>query len=216
MALNANKAGNNAGPKAPALDPDNYMARVVQVIDLGVQNQRPFQGKEKPPAHEIMLTYELVTEFMPGEDDEPDEDKPRWVSERFPLHNMKADRAKSTKRYLAIDPKQKFKGDFAALVGQPCLVTIVNNERDGRVYNNVGGISQPLKGIPVPELKNEPVVLDLDAPDLDVFLALPEWIQKIIKEGLTYPRSKLAYMLEGDDAPQDGPEEVEVDDDFPV
>lgn len=215
MALNANKAGNNAGPKAPALDPDNYMARVVQVIDLGVQNQRPFQGKEKPPAHEIMLTYELVTEFMPGEDDEPDEDKPRWVSERFPLHNMKADRAKSTKRYLAIDPKQKFKGDFAALVGQPCLVTIVNNERDGRVYNNVGGISQPLKGIPVPELKNEPVVFDRDDPDLDVFLALPEWIQKIIKEGLDYPRSKLAYMLEGDDVPQKE-EQGDVDDDFPV
>lgn len=218
MALNANKAGNNL-PRAEALEPENYMARLVQVIDLGVQAQRPFQGKEKPPAQEIMLTYELATEFMKDDEGEDDETRPRWLSERIPLFNLKSERAKSTKRYLALDPKQAHKGDFSKLVGLPCLVAVVNNERDGRVYNNVGGITQPLKGIPVPELKNEPVVFDLDDPDLDTFLSFPEWVQGVIKDGLNFRGSKLDKLLGGEDEPEvvDVNDDVDdVDEDFPV
>jgi len=215
MALNAKKAGSPKGQRAPVLEPENYMARVVQVIDLGVQPQRPFQGKEKPPAQEIMLTYELTTEFMPDDDGEPDETRPRWLSERFPLHNLKSERAKSTKRYLALDPKQTHGGDFSALLGKACLVAIVNNERDGVVYNNIGGISAPLKGVPVAELVNDPIFFDTDEPDIDVFYGLPEWMQDLIKDNLEFRGSALEAALKGEKSPDPDPVE-EDDDDFPV
>jgi hypothetical protein len=160
-----------------------------------------------------MITYELGTEFMKDEDGNDDEARPRWISERFPLHNLKADKAKSTKRYLALDPKQAHKGDFAALLGKPCLVAVVNNEKDGRVYNNIGGITQPLKGVPVPELVNDPVVFDFDAPDMDVYNKLPDWIQGILKEALNYRGSALEKAL--GEAPA-APEQDQDDDDFPV
>lgn len=214
MALNAKKVQGNAGPRAPALEPENYMARLVQVIDLGVQNQRPYQGQEKPPAQEIMLTYELGGEFMPDDDGNPDETRPRWLSERMPMHNLKADKAKSTKRYMALDPKMAHGGDFSQLLGKACLVAVVNNEKDGRVYNNIGGVTQPLKGVPVPELVNTPVAFDFDDPDLDVFLSMPDWIQGIIKDALNYNGSKLQALVDGESTPE--PETEETDDDFPV
>ena len=215
MALNAKKVQGNGGERAPALEADNYMARLVEVLDLGVQKQRPFKGEEKLPVQEIMLTYELSTEFMTDEDGNPDETRPRWLSERIPLHNLKADRAKSTKRYMALDPKVEHDGDFSALLGKACLVAVVNNEKDGKIYNNIGGVTQPLKGIPVPELKNPTKAFDMDAPDMDVFNSLPDWIQTVMKENLGYNGSALQAALEGGAAAPEEPEEEE-DADFPV
>ena len=67
--LNAKKRQYTNRPPVELLEANNYPARVVQVIDLGLQAQRPYQGKDKPPAYEIMLTYELGTEFMRDEDE---------------------------------------------------------------------------------------------------------------------------------------------------
>lgn len=197
MALNAAKAAGGTAPRAEPLAPENYMARVVQVIDLGVQKQRPYMGQEKPPIQMIRITYELGTEFMKDEEGNPDETKPRWISESIPLYNLKAEKAKSTKRYMALDPEVQHQGDFTQLVGAPCLVAIVNNERDGTVYNNVGSVSQPIKGVPVPELVNPSTVFDLDSPDVQVFNSFPDWLQEKIKEGLNFPASKLAIALGG-------------------
>lgn len=220
MALNAAKVAGGNGPKAEPLAPDNYMARVAMVVDLGVQKQRPYQGKEKQPAQELLVTYELVTEFMKDENGNDDEERPRWITERFPLFNLKADRAKSTKRYLSLDPKQEYGGDFSALAGAPCLVTVVNNERDGRTYNNVGAVGSPLKGIPVPEAVNPPIVFDFDDPDPQAWENMPDWVNGIIQEALNYPGSKVQAMVEGAAQPeasaQSEPANQADDDDFPM
>lgn len=215
MALNAAKATSTSGPKAEPLEPDNYMARIALVVDLGVQNQRPYKGQEKPPAQELLITYELVSEFMKDEDGNDDPERPRWISERFPLFNLNAERAKSTKRYLALDPKLAHEGDFSQLAGAACLVTVVNNERDGRVYNNVGNVSPPLKGVDIPANVNEPVVFDFDSPDPDAWERIPEWIQNIVKEALNYPGSRVQSMVEGTEVEEESPAAV-ADDDIPV
>ena len=53
MALNIKKTGNKGSadriPQAN-IEPGVYPARLVQLFDLGLQPQRPFQGKDKPPA----------------------------------------------------------------------------------------------------------------------------------------------------------------------
>lgn len=79
MGLNAKKAAGGSDRVAQeVLEPGVYPARLVQLIDLGVQPQRPFQGKDKPPAQEIMITYEFTDEFLKDEDGNEIEDKPRW------------------------------------------------------------------------------------------------------------------------------------------
>ena len=126
MALNASKIKGN-GPKVPDLDPGTYPARVVQVLSLGLQNQRPYKGEEKPPAHELYVVYELSDEFLKDADGNDDPNKPRWISEKFPLYNLKSEKAKSTKRYFSLDPENKFSGDWSKVVGTPVNITIAIN-----------------------------------------------------------------------------------------
>ena len=209
MALNAKKvkAVGKKGVEQEAMEPGSYPARLVQVIDLGVQTQRPYEGQAKPPIQEVMLTYEFLDEFMKDEDGEDIEDKPRWLSETIPLHNLAADLAKSTKRYKALDPDEVHEGDFTALVGTACVVTIVNNkgkgQNAGKVYTNIAGVStmRPKEAAKAPELINEPKVFDLGDPDLTIFKSLPDWLQEKIKGNLEYEGSALQEALE--DAPED-------------
>lgn len=214
MAINAKKvAGGNGGNRVaqPNIEPGVYPARLVQIIDLGVQPQREYKGTAKPPAQEIMLTYELVDEFMKDEDGNDVEDKPRWVSENFPLHNLKADLAKSTKRYHAFDPDEVNEGDWAALIGAPINVTVVNNKNGDKVYDNVANLSamRPKDAANCPELVNPTKVFDLDDPDMEVFAALPKWIQDKLTSNLNYKGSVLEGLVAK--APKEAPKEEKAE-----
>jgi len=225
MALNASKigGGNNSNSnrvEQPIIDAGVYPARIVQILDMGLQAQRPYQGKEKPPANEISITYELVDSFMVDEDGNELEDKPRWVSETLPLHSITQEKAKSTQRYNAADPDNKFGGDFSQLLDVPVNVSIVHNQVGDKTYVNVAGIAsmRPKDALKCPELVNPPKLLDLDAPDVVVFNSLPQWIQDKIKKNLNYNGSKLQAVLEGKaeakkpapkkEAPKPEPEDV--------
>lgn len=200
MGLNANAVKGNQKKRIAQepLEADVYPARLVQVIDLGLQPQKPYQGQEKAPVAEIMLTYELVTEFMKDEEGNDVEDKPRWVSETLPFYGLFADKAKSTKRYRALDPTEEFDGDFAKCVGVPINVTIVNNVTGDIVYNNVGNVApmSTKKALACPELVNPTKVFDLDNPDMEVFNALPEWLRDKIKSNLNFQGSPLQQILD--------------------
>lgn len=199
MGLNIKNTGNSGKNRVEQknIEPGTYPARLVQIIDMGLQAQRPFQGKDKPPAQEIQLTYELVDEFMKDEDGKDIPDKPRWISETLPFFGLHADKAKSTQRYNAIDPNGDLNGDFAAAIGFPINVTIVNNAKGDKVYDNIATISamRPKDAANCPPLVNEPKVFDLDNPDVNVFNKFPAWIQDDIKKNLNYEGSKLQTLL---------------------
>lgn len=198
MALKAPE-GNKGGNFVPQenIKPGTYPARLVQVIDFGLQPQRPYMGQEKAPAYEIGTTYELVDEFMKDENGNDIEDKPRWISESYPFHSLKADKAKSTSRYLALDPEQDHAGNWAALLGKPVNITIVNNKVGEKTYDNIATSStmRARDADKCPELANKAVAFDLDSPDLDVFNKFPKWIQDKIKGNLNYKGSKLEKLL---------------------
>ncbi len=202
--LNANQsknAGGSGGSSAPVLEPATYPARLVVVADLGLQPQRPWQGEEKPPAYEILTTYELVDEFMEDEDGEPILDKPRWLSESFPLYPLSSERATSTKRYSALDPAGIGEGDWGELINIPCLVTTVNNpgsgKHKGKTFVNIANVAamRSKDRENVPPLVNKEVVFDMDTPDVDEFDSLPTWVQDKIKGGLEFKGSKLQEVL---------------------
>jgi hypothetical protein len=200
MGLNANKAGNKNSNRVeqPIIEADVYPAYLVQLIDLGLQPQKPYQGKEKAPVQEIMLTYELTDCLMVDENGDEVEDKPRWVSETLPFYGLFADKAKSTKRYLAFDPNEDFGGEFAKAVGMGCNVTIVNNTVGDKTYSNIGNVApiSAKKAAQMAPIKNATKVFDLDEPDMDVFNALPEWLREKIKGNLNYQGSPLQACVE--------------------
>lgn len=222
MAFNAKNAGNGGGKERieqPLIEPATYPARLVQLLDMGLQAQKPFQGKDKPPIQEITLTYELVDVFMKDADDNDVEDKPRWISETIPFHNLKAEKAKSTQRYNAFDPKGEWDGDISKAIGQPINVVIVHNLKDGKTYANVGGLSaMRAKDVEkCPPLQNPTALFSVDEPDMTVFNKLPKWIQEKIQKNLNYAGSKLEALVGGKPAPAKAKEEEkpEGDNDSP-
>lgn len=204
MALNAKKikTNNTNRVEQEPLEAGTYPARLVQIIDFGIQPQRPHKGEEKPPAHEIQFTYELLDEFCVDEKGKIEEDRPRWLSETFPFRSLEADLAKSTKRYKALDPSDAHDGDFTMLINTPCILTVVNNagtgKSTGKVFNNIGNVSamRPKDAAKAPELVNESRVFVLDEPDMEIFLSFPQWIQDKIKDNLKYEGSALQEALE--------------------
>jgi hypothetical protein len=199
MALNANNIPRtSSGTRAPVLDEGAYPGRLIWCIDLGLQAQQPFQGQEKPPAYMIQTVYESSDEFMPDEDGNPDEEKPRFFWEDFPIYSLDQDKAKSTKRYYALDPNEECGGDWTQLIGKPVLIALTRTKaKNGNEYNNVGGTSamRPKEAAKLPDLVNEPKVFDLDDPDIEMFLSLPKNLQDRIKENLNYSGSKLETLL---------------------
>lgn len=199
MGLNAkNIKGNQADrvEQAP-IAAGVYPGRLVQVIDLGLQAQRPYKGQDKAPAQEIMLTYELVDEFMKDKDGNDVEDKPRWISETLPFYGLFADKAKSTQRYNALDPSGALDGAFDRAIGFPVNVTVVQNVQGDKIYNNVANIAamRPRDADKCPDLKNPSKVFDLDNPDMEVFNALPKWLQEKIQGNLNYEGSALQKAI---------------------
>lgn len=203
MALNAKDLPSTRGGNKNPLDAGTYPSRLVAIIDVGLQNQRPFQGEDKPPAREIALTYELTDEFMKDEDGQELKDKPRWITEILPFHNLTSEKAKSTLRYKALDPVQKFEGDWSKLINSPVSVTIVLNPKKDRIYENVGGISamRAKDAEKLPPLKNEPIVFDLDTPSMDLWKRIPKFLQDKIKANLEYAGSPLQKLLGNDPTP---------------
>lgn len=225
MALNANNVPRTGGKRAPIMDEGAYPARLVQVIDLGLQAQRDWNGETKPPAYELQTVYESSDEFMPDEDGNPDETKPRWFWDDFKLYSLKSDLATSTKRYYALDPNEDADGDWSKLIGNPVIIALTKTKgKDGNEYNNVGGTSsmRPKEAAKLPELVNDPKVFDLSEPDVEVFLSLPQRIQDKIKGNLNYEGSLLQKRLKDHKAPEKkeeakkpAPKEAVVDDEIP-
>lgn len=201
MALKAPKGQPKTNfPEQKNIEAGVYPARVVQIIDFGLQPQKPYKGQDKPPCQEIGLTYELVDEFMKDEEGNDIEDKPRWISETLPFYGLYADKAKSTQRYLVFDPKQEWDGDFANAITLPCNVTIINNPgSNGKVYDNVASIAamRPRDAASCPPLVNKPKVFDLDNPDMEVFNSFPKWIQEKLSNNLNFEGSPLQKALAG-------------------
>jgi len=225
MALNASKVETKF-KKPDVLEAGGYPGRLVQLIDLGLQPQS-FEGKATEPAREIYITLELSDEFLKDEEGNDLKDKPRWFSEFFPLRHIKSEKAKSTKRYLAFDPTNKYDGDWTKLLGLPVIVNLVQNpsKKDKNVvYNNIGSLSaiRAKDAERLPPLVNPTKVFDLDDPDMEVFKALPEFLQQKITANLEFNGSKLQALLGGKPAErvvsvaasQDDPH-VELDDENP-
>ena len=222
MSLNSNDLPSGGGNIDP-MEPGSYPARTVCMVDLGLQAQPDWMGKPKPPNHMIAITYEFVDEFLKDEDGEDIEDKPRWLTEMITVYPLTAEKAKSTARYTALDPKLEFAGDFSKIIDVPCMVTIVHNpnKKTGGVYENIGGVT-PMRekdAKKCPPLVNDSLVFDLDEPDLGVFDALPGFIQNKITDGLEYEGSVLYELLLKDRTPEDtkseSPAGTEPDDEIP-
>lgn len=220
MPLNMNATPSRKPTQRQLIPAGQHMARIVQIVDFGLQAQKPFQGQEKKPAYELYITFEFPTERIEIDG----ESRPMWNSKRLKLSSNE----KSTcyKWYQKLDPSNKYRGDWSKLIGTSCAVLVTHDQGKGKnagiTYDNVSDVMPLMKGMTCPPLENDPVLFDLGSPDLEVFNKMPEWMQNIIKENLEFDGSKFQTLLEGRSpkwtarAEGDAPSWAESDDDLKI
>ena len=195
--------------KRPLPEEGSHPARVIGVIDLGVQERPPYKGKEKPPVRQVFVNFELVTSEF--EDEEGEVHRHRISPRKF---NVSSNENSALYKFLkAIDPHDTINGDLAKLLNKACLVQVVHAKvsYDGqdRTYANVAGVSLPPKGFEIPAAESELQCFDFDDPDIKVFQSLPEFLQEMIKNAVNFEGSKLQKLLE-----EAGDEEEKAEEEF--
>jgi hypothetical protein len=154
-----------------------YAAICTRVIDLGTQTSN-WQGQEKAQ-RKVLLTWEV-----PEVEIEFDgEKRPATISSSYTasLHEKAALRGvlKSWRgRDFTADELQGF--DLKNVLGAPCMIGIVHNDKNGNTYANVEAVMALPKGMPKPAPHGELLNIDLDEFDRDEFNKLSDRLKEKI------------------------------------
>lgn len=160
------------------IDDGVYVARIVQLIDLGIQ-ENEWEGVTKEQ-QKVFITFEFPTERIVVDD----VDRPRWLSKDYTV--SLSEKATLYKLLKAADPDGKItnKGrNVKALLGLPVMVEVGSTSTGNAKIVNT---TRVMKGMTVGELENPTVFFDLDKPDMIIFNKLPEWLKEKIKTGIGF------------------------------
>lgn len=145
------------------------VARLIEYVELGVQPQGQFQGKEKEPAESVRLVFELLNPKKNIREIEVD-GKTVKIADRITLTLKKSMHPKA--KYAKLFDKMKYGRDsithMAQMLNDPFILTVthrvVENEGTKRTYVNITNeageytIQAPFKLDPLTEEKtNIPV-----------------------------------------------------------
>jgi hypothetical protein len=184
----------------PVAKAGNQPARVIHVVDLGVQ-KREWNGEVKEPARQLFLNFELVNDEF-----EMDGEKMRHRISPRPYNVFNDQKAALTKLLKVIDPQGELQGDLSKLANMAVFIQVIHNKKikDGKeiVYANCGQISLPIEGYPVKELSQKAVVFSFDNPTVEDFKALPRFLQEKLKQAVNYPGSKVEAVVKQFEAEQ--------------
>lgn len=175
-------------------DPGTQSAVCTRIIDLGTQ-ESSYQGKPKS-AHKLMMGWELEQRM--------DDGRPFLATTRFTasLH----EKAVLTKflegwRGRAFTDEERNGFDLTVLLGQPCLLTLVQNGD----YVNVSSAVKLPKGMP-PLLPVGPLVMfDLSKFDRNVYDSFSDHLKATIAKSPEYDK---AVGGEGTGTPGSGTDDI--------
>lgn len=155
--------------KVPA---GTYVARLVQVIDLGTQ-----PSKKYDPSSQVLLGWEIP-------DIKEDDGRPVIHFQRYANYFS----AKSNLRKLVVGWRGRdFTSDeiktwsAASMLGKECLLNLAETEKGDKVYVDVASASRLPNGMACPPQVSKTILFDLDNPDMEVFGAFSEKLQDTIK-----------------------------------
>jgi len=154
----------------------SHAARCWQILDLGNQKNE-FNG-EVSIKRQVLVGWELPNL------DRLEDGRPVSISKFYTLSlhekaNLGIDLVSWRGRAFTEDEKQGF--DITALIGVPCMLSVV--EKNGK--SRVGSVMGLPKELSIPDAVNDTVVFELDAylnGDTKVFDNLTEGLQKLIKK----------------------------------
>jgi hypothetical protein len=173
-------ASDTGGSFTPA-PTGTHVARCVKLIDLGTQHSE-YKG-EPTRRNQVLITWEL-----PQEPIEIDGKEMPQTTSKFYTNSLgeKANLRRDLEswRGKAFTEAELDRFDLEAVLGKPCLLTIVSGE-NGKT--KVAGVSGLAKGMECPAQVNESFSFWLDEFDAGKFEKISDGIKKIIQKSEEWP-----------------------------
>lgn len=116
------------------------VGRLIEYIELGKQPQKPYQGKPKPPAEVVIVTFELLHPKKNIKEIEVDGEK-RKIADRIRLTVTKklGEKARFKKLFNKLQYGRADKAHIAQMLGEPFILDIYHNQNEDKTktYANV-------------------------------------------------------------------------------
>ncbi len=160
--------------------PGNHVARCYSIVDLGTQHGE--YQREPTIRNQVIIRWEL-----PFETEEFDGAQKPLIVSKFYTNSLseKANLRKDLEswRAKAFTAEELLKFDLMQILGKPCTVSVVHNEKGKAKVVSVAAVP---KGTTCPPQFNPSSSFWIDEWDDSAFHALPEGFQKIIAESDEY------------------------------
>ena len=151
------------------------------VADIGLQ---PGSGMYPQPKNQVYIRFELPNERIQFEKDGKKQEGPQVIGKTYTASmNEKANLRHHLEswRGKAFTDEEAESFDVSAILGKPCMLTVMHTKKGEKTYANITSIGPLPKGIQaktiIPEITP---VLYASSDDTASYAALPEWLRKKI------------------------------------
>lgn len=159
-----------------------HIARCCSVVDLGVQDS-PHGPKEK-----AYLGFEVPSVRVAWEDkDGKPHEGPAFIGSNY--NNSINERAILGQhlvswRGVAFTQEERDGFDLFTVLGAPCMISVIHNESNGKMYANINSIMRLPKGMICPPAETEAIAYSpMDPAVAPLISKLPDWLQKKVRAG---------------------------------
>lgn len=188
MEFIAKSEGNSNIPK---LENGVYTAISSMLIDIGFQKS----VLDTNIRRKFIMVWTIIGEFV-----EVNKEKlPRVMSKEYTLSlNEKSNLRKDLQawRGQAFTEEELQGFDLLTVMNKPCQLQIINEEKNGKTYNNISAIMAMPKGMTVEPLKETTVFLTNNLETWENWSKIPKWIKDKIKKAEGFENSELKAYVE--------------------
>lgn len=187
-----NKGGSNYEPVAAG----TYPARCYSMVHIGTIEENILGQTKK--LNKVRITWELPTETKVFKEEEGE--KPYSISKEFTLSmNEKATLRKFLEswRGKGFTEKESESFDVTALLGKPCLLSIIHKtSKAGSVYAEISSVSTLPKGMTCPPQINGNFEFTYTPFSLEKFESLPDFLKDKMKQSEEYKFAITPHVTE--------------------
>ena len=188
MEFIAKSEGNTSIPK---LENGVYTVISSMMIDIGAQKS----VLDNNIRRKFIMVWNVVGEFI-----EVNKEKlPRVMSKEYTLSlNEKSNLRKDLQawRGQAFTEEELQGFDILNVMNKPCQLQIINEEKNGKTYNNISAIMAMPKGMTVSTLDEITIFITNNAETWQNWEKIPKWIQDKIKKSEGYENSDLKKYVD--------------------
>jgi hypothetical protein len=151
------------------------------VADIGLQ---PGSQLFPKPKQQVYIRFQIPNERVEFEKDGKKQEGPAVIGKTYTAsmnekatlrHHLESWRGKQ------FSDEQAEAFDVSAILGKPCMLTVMQTQKDGKTYANIAGIGPLPKGINSKSIIVEGAPLLYAQPDnTSTYQILPEWLRKKI------------------------------------